>query len=609
MPIPDRRVLERGLRDLSRQLAGDDGLETPLDRAQDVMYEAFGERDPAVRVKLANRALEISPDCADAYVLLAEHAQSRKDALESFEKGVVAGQRALGPEFFQEHAGHFWGILATRPYMRAREGLGCELWSMGRAEEAVEHLQEMLRLNPNDNQGVRYTLASFLLTLNRDEEAARLLDQYDDAMATWVYSKALLAFRKQGDTPEARQLLMMAHKRNAFVPGFLLYEEPIPHERPDHYGLGDRNEALCYVQGGLTAWRSTPGAITWVREVFRTSKDRTTGKEQGMAPSAADRNVLEQLPQAYDIWQAGFRQLLTWMKVECERVVPWVGIVASRECDRLLATQVWSEKPTSDVLWDLLAGAMQRPGDNQPRRPTRIEVQPDVRWDELEPHLEPLDIEFRACETLEFFDNLFEDLRRYLGSEPPGLLDIPRVTPKIVAGFFDAAAAFYRRAPWRSLGYERAIKVECGRFQSGPWYAVVMGQSGLTLGLALYEDLGLLRTLWANRSADEETARRSVALVVTYDMEVDIHPKHLDEARRHGWEVANPEAYPVAGRKERGMVLRPPLSWEIVLLEACLRAIPDFLSQHRPGDTAQHRVTAPVSTGKLDLVFSWVPDL
>ena len=89
-------------------------------------------------------------------------------------------------------------------------------------------------------------------------------------------------------------------------------------------------------------------------------------------------------------------------------------------------------------------------------------------------------------------------------------------------------------------------------------------------------------------------------------MEVDVHPKHLDAARRHGWEIANPEAYPMAGRKERGMVLRPPLSWEIVLLEACLRAIPDFLSQHRPGDTARHRVTAPVSTGKLDLVFSWV---
>ncbi len=331
--------------------------------------------------------------------------------------------------------------------MRAREGLACELWSIGRGEEAVEHLQEMLRLNPNDNQGVRYTLASFLLNLNRDEEVAQLLDQYNDSMANWSYTKALFAFRRQGDTPEARQLLMMAHERNAFVPKFLLGEEPVTMERPDHHGLGDRNEALCYIQGGLSAWRSTPGAITWVREVFRKPTERTTGTEQGMGPSAAGRERLMQLPQAYDVWQAGFRQLLTWIQVEGKRVVPWVVLVASRESDRLLATKLLTEQPTSEVLWDALAEAMRKPGDEQPRRPTQIEVQPDARWDELEPHLDQLGIELQACETLGFFDDLFEDLSRHLGGEPPGLLDIPRVTPEIVAGFFEAAADFYRRAP------------------------------------------------------------------------------------------------------------------------------------------------------------------
>jgi len=44
---------------------------TPLERAQDLMYRAFdstGEK----RVTLARKALAISEDCADAYVLLAE---------------------------------------------------------------------------------------------------------------------------------------------------------------------------------------------------------------------------------------------------------------------------------------------------------------------------------------------------------------------------------------------------------------------------------------------------------------------------------------------------------------------------------------------------------
>src|SRR5947209_27138 len=82
-------------------------------------------------------------------------------------------------------------------------GLAHALWTAGRREEAVGHLQDMLRLNPNDNQGVRYTLAGFLLFLDRDDDLARLLRQYpDEASAAWAYTKALLAFRQQGDTVE-----------------------------------------------------------------------------------------------------------------------------------------------------------------------------------------------------------------------------------------------------------------------------------------------------------------------------------------------------------------------------------------------------------------------
>ena len=191
------------------------------------MYQAFGTPDPEERVKLARQALDLSPDCADAYVLLAEHAKSRKEALDLFEKGVAAGERALGPEAFREDVGHFWGLLETRPYMRAREGLASKLWTMGRRDEAIEHLQDMLRLNPGDNQGVRYTLAGWLLAEGRDEELARLLKEYDEGSANWAYTKALLAFRQNGDTPETRKLLKVAQKANKHVPAYLLGREAV----------------------------------------------------------------------------------------------------------------------------------------------------------------------------------------------------------------------------------------------------------------------------------------------------------------------------------------------------------------------------------------------
>jgi hypothetical protein len=68
-------------------------------------------------------------------------------------------------------------------------------------------------------------------------------------------------------------------------------------------------------------------------------------------------------------------------------------------------------------------------------------------------------------------------------------LDMPGVTPAQVGSFYEAAAGFFRQAPWKKVGDEAAIQVGCAKFPSGPWYAVVMGQSGLTTGLALYDDL------------------------------------------------------------------------------------------------------------------------
>ena len=65
------------------------------------MYRAFEEADEERRIQLAKDALAICPDCADAYVLLAEHAASRKEALDLYEKGAAAGERALGADAFQ----------------------------------------------------------------------------------------------------------------------------------------------------------------------------------------------------------------------------------------------------------------------------------------------------------------------------------------------------------------------------------------------------------------------------------------------------------------------------------------------------------------------------
>ena len=85
-----------------------------IEKAQDVIYDAWERATARSRIALARKALAISPLCADAYSILAEEARSVEEARELYARGVEAGELALGRKGFKEYAGHFWGFLETR---------------------------------------------------------------------------------------------------------------------------------------------------------------------------------------------------------------------------------------------------------------------------------------------------------------------------------------------------------------------------------------------------------------------------------------------------------------------------------------------------------------
>ncbi|MDA8168308.1 MAG: hypothetical protein M0Z59_01245 [Nitrospiraceae bacterium] len=259
--LPRREAMEGSLASIFGS-----GKGRAVDEAQDIMYDAWDAPTREGAIALARKALEISSDCADAYVLLAqETAKSLTKEIDLYRKGVEAGERALGKKAFTADVGHFWGILETRPYMRARAGLAQCLWDAGQREEAVEHYRDMLRLNPNDNQGLRAMLMPRLIELGRDEEAEELFAHYsDDGSAFWMYSRVLLDFRKHGEAPASRKSLKAALKENKHVPAYLLGRRRMPSSLPPHYSFGSEEEAVIYVNDNKAAWKVTPGALEWL---------------------------------------------------------------------------------------------------------------------------------------------------------------------------------------------------------------------------------------------------------------------------------------------------------------------------------------------------------
>ncbi len=291
--MPDMRSMERMSSDLSRSLQNklfdtEDKLRnslkdmvksghipkmTPkeaLDIAQDIIYDAWEINSRKKRIDLAYKALSISANCADAYVILAEEkATTYEEACKLYQEGVEAGERTLGKKAFKEDIGHFWGMLKTRPYMRARAGLAECLWELGERDEAIGHCCQMLRLNPNDNQGIRYILASCLAKSKNYAELNDLLNKgryKNDPSCEWYYTQTLLIFREEGSSKKADEHLTFASKTNPYVSQYLTGIKRIPKVLPDMIALGSEDEAMCYASRFISAWKEIPDAIEWLKE-------------------------------------------------------------------------------------------------------------------------------------------------------------------------------------------------------------------------------------------------------------------------------------------------------------------------------------------------------
>lgn len=246
------------------RMLDEDGGDEALDLAQEKAFDAMEAPRSRERIALAREALALSPLCGDAYLVLARETADANKALDLYRRAVAVGAEALGEAAFQHDVGSFWGLLETRPYMRARHELALALWRLGHREEAVGHYDEMLRLNPNDNQGIRYLLIDALLELGREAEAGAHLKRYKgDGSACWTWSAALLAFRRTGNSAAARKALAKAVEANRHVAAYLLGEKPLPPTLPGYIGVGDESEAVSYAYHAAKAWAVAPGAKEW----------------------------------------------------------------------------------------------------------------------------------------------------------------------------------------------------------------------------------------------------------------------------------------------------------------------------------------------------------
>jgi tetratricopeptide (TPR) repeat protein len=245
-----------------------DGEADARDKAQQLAFDAMEAESEAQARKLAKSALRLDPDCVDALVVMNDlDAHTTQALIAGLQQAVAAGERSLGAQFIRENTGHFWGLIETRPYMRAMEQLAGLLFAEWLHLDAIRVYERMLELNPNDNQGVRDPLLGAYLCADDLKAAAKLLKSYkEDAGANFAWGRVLERLLA-GDPTGAAATLKAARQANHFVELYMTGKRAIPHELPEMYTLGSEEEATMCMDGVGRAWALHKEAVFWLMDL------------------------------------------------------------------------------------------------------------------------------------------------------------------------------------------------------------------------------------------------------------------------------------------------------------------------------------------------------
>lgn len=234
------------------------------EQAQDLVFEAY-ELSPAKAKQNIKKALSLDSNCIEAYEYLGSMEDTAEIAIAFFEKGIAIGRQIFGGEYLKEHKGHFWGFHDTRPFMRCMQQYSDCLYTIGKVQECVTILEEMIELNPNDNQGVRDQLLLYLIELDQNTKFEKYAKMFKtDNLAFALFTRALFAFKTEGETINSNKQLQKALKQNKFVASRLLSRKTIP-GYPDRYSPGDESEADYYAHFAQDIWQNMDGATTWLK--------------------------------------------------------------------------------------------------------------------------------------------------------------------------------------------------------------------------------------------------------------------------------------------------------------------------------------------------------
>lgn len=229
------------------------------------LIESARYLDDSKGIVMAREALEIDPNCIEAYNYLGECEDSDSKAIAYYKKGISLGRKILGRDYFKENRGLFCSIPETRPFMECLAGYASILESNNIVEEAIRIFELILSLNIKDHLHVRHPLMLLLIKSNNHKKFTKYERRFSgDDCIHYHFNRTLFYYKTTGDSKIANELLNLAISKNSFVVPSLVSVSRIK-RLPD---TEDKALTWGFMYSLLAKdyWIQTEGAINWLRK-------------------------------------------------------------------------------------------------------------------------------------------------------------------------------------------------------------------------------------------------------------------------------------------------------------------------------------------------------
>ncbi len=206
----------------------------------------------------------------DALVYLLRIREYPETARDLVNRGVKLGRNALPADYAPEDYQMEWSEQNNRAFMLLLQlKLQLEGHDFEKPEKTLNIARELLKLNPEDNLGVREDVVGFALNLERIDLALEICDRYpDDTSPGILYGRALAFYGKNKEEKAHKALLKAIEQlprvaKQLINPGNFnaVEEEPrLPGVEP-----GTAAEGLHYAIHWRPTWEQYGGALNWLK--------------------------------------------------------------------------------------------------------------------------------------------------------------------------------------------------------------------------------------------------------------------------------------------------------------------------------------------------------